>query len=221
MDTTTSEKKELQKTYNKICFINAACEIIDEEGVENISIRKISKKSGFHNSTIYLYFKDLEELIMLSSIKYMRHFSCQLEHLDTPDNASHKFLQIWDFFFECIEDKPNLFNHFFYGSRSDCLSNILETYYKIFPDEKPEYKNEIDPLFFGENITERNLAILSPVLDETGHADKKDYPLINDLIVSYFKYKLELRCKTPTLDNQAQKKEFLDTVRYLTGIPRN
>ena len=62
--------KEEQKRQNARTFINAAQEMIESEGLENISVRKIAQKAGFHNSTIYLYFEDLDQLAMFASLKY-------------------------------------------------------------------------------------------------------------------------------------------------------
>ena len=51
-------EKENQKRQNTIRFIEATQELIETDGLKNLSIRKIADKAGFHNSTIYLYFKD-------------------------------------------------------------------------------------------------------------------------------------------------------------------
>ena len=56
-----NQKEEL-RTQNMIRFIEAARELIDQEGLESLSIRKIAEKAGFHNSTIYLYFRDMDHL---------------------------------------------------------------------------------------------------------------------------------------------------------------
>ena len=55
-------------------FIRAAREIVDLEGVENVSIRKVASLAGFNSATIYLYFKDLDELITLASISYLENY---------------------------------------------------------------------------------------------------------------------------------------------------
>ena len=46
-------QNEELKIQNKIRFIEAAQALIDEDGLEKISIRKIAERAGFHNSTIY------------------------------------------------------------------------------------------------------------------------------------------------------------------------
>ena len=70
--------KELLKRQNTICFIETTRSLIDDIGVKNISIRKIAEKAGFHNSTIYLYFKDVDELILLASLKHFKGYSAAL-----------------------------------------------------------------------------------------------------------------------------------------------
>ena len=61
---------DAQKRQKRIQFINAAKELIDLEGFQSVSIRKIAQRAGFHNSTLYLYFQDLNQLLMLASMKY-------------------------------------------------------------------------------------------------------------------------------------------------------
>ena len=89
--------KEEQKRQNARTFINAAQEMIESEGLENISVRKIAQKAGFHNSTIYLYFEDLDQLAMFASLKYFREYSHSLE-LQSQKNLSptENFLSIWE-----------------------------------------------------------------------------------------------------------------------------
>ena len=46
--------KDKKKLNNIKTFISVTREIINKEGIENVSIRKISNLSKLHNSTIYL-----------------------------------------------------------------------------------------------------------------------------------------------------------------------
>lgn len=41
-------------------ILDAAIEIINEEGYENLTIRKVAKMSGCSNSAIYMRFEDKE-----------------------------------------------------------------------------------------------------------------------------------------------------------------
>ena len=55
--------KELQRRRMMGYFIDAAIQIIDEEGVEAVSARRVAELAGFSYATIYNYFKDLNDLL--------------------------------------------------------------------------------------------------------------------------------------------------------------
>ena len=126
MSLNANNSKELQKKQNTITFINAATEMIAELGIEHISIRKIAEKAGFHNSTIYLYFKDLDELLLLASMKFFQKYSHSFSRLlsKTATTSGETFIKIWDYLkiLTTVFKWPNLFFNFFYGKRSDDLT---------------------------------------------------------------------------------------------------
>ena len=106
-------QNEELKIQNKIRFIEAAQALIDEEGLEKISIRKIAERAGFHNSTIYLYFRDMDELVMLATMKHFDQYSQALSRLSTQNlSAADTFLAIWSFYGHTVFRKPQIFYNF-------------------------------------------------------------------------------------------------------------
>ena len=92
---------DMQKRENLIHFIKITQQIIEAEGIRKVSIRKIAALSGFHNSTIYLYFSDLDELIMLASITRFQQYSAALERQSEKQaDAYDNFFNIWECFCE-------------------------------------------------------------------------------------------------------------------------
>lgn len=55
--------KELQSQRMKRYFIDAAKEILAEDGVKKLSVRKVGDRAGYSYATIYNYFRDLNELL--------------------------------------------------------------------------------------------------------------------------------------------------------------
>lgn len=153
--------KEEQKRQNARTFINAAQEMIESEGLENISVRKIAQKAGFHNSTIYLYFEDLDQLAMFASLKYFREYSHSLE-LQSQKNLSptENFLSIWELFVDTMLKKPHIFYNFFYGKRSDNLPEIMNRYYEIFPEERTSSPKRSSPCILGKILMSGALSFL-------------------------------------------------------------
>jgi len=56
-------KKEIKANRVKTVFITTAKEMIKGDGIEALSIRKVAQKSGYAMSTIYAYFKNIDDLL--------------------------------------------------------------------------------------------------------------------------------------------------------------
>lgn len=56
----------LKRKRIMIYFIEAAEKLIRQNGIENLSIRKIATEAGYNSATIYNYFNDLEQLTMFA-----------------------------------------------------------------------------------------------------------------------------------------------------------
>ena len=59
------KNKEIQEERIKGYFIEAAKEMLKGEGLKSISVRNIADRAGYSYTTLYNYFKDLNELIFL------------------------------------------------------------------------------------------------------------------------------------------------------------
>ena len=219
MDTLELLELEPSKKDTIIAFVTAAQELIDEEGLRSISVRKIASKAGFHNSTIYLYFQDLNQLTMLASIKYLQEYSQLLEKISLEKHSTSKnFLAIWEFFFDSIMANPFVFRNFFFSKHSQNLKKTIHLYYQLFPEEKRTFTHNIEEMFYGENIITRSMMILTPLLEEDNLLTKDNIEMINEVIVSYCKYKLDLKCELADFDVEMHKKSFLAALVHIIGL---
>lgn len=57
------KNKEIQMGRMWKYFVDATAEIIEEEGLENVTIRKVADKAGYNSATIYNYFSEVSHLI--------------------------------------------------------------------------------------------------------------------------------------------------------------
>lgn len=221
MTSPKNNEKEEQKRMNTIRFIDAARQLIDSDGLEQVSIRKIADKAGFHNSTIYLYFKDLDQLIMLASVKYFREYSQALaKESQKKRHPADNFTAVWSIFAHSIFKKPQIYYNFFFGKRSSNLQDIMNTYYDIFPEERENLSEELESMYFGRNIYERSLKILEPMIQENTAVTSENLRIINETIVSYCKYKLELKCIDESLDSLKLTADILDVIHLVTGVSK-
>lgn len=210
---------DAQKRQKRIQFINAAKELIDLEGFQNVSIRKIAQRAGFHNSTLYLYFQDLNQLLMLASMKYFGEYSHALNHLSHEARTPiEQFIKIWNYFFDTVLEEPLVFYNFFFGKDSDNLYNIMNTYYELFPEEREYFSDDIEIMYFGRNLTERSLHLLKILLSEDTAVTPDNLEILNEISVAYCKYKIEYKCQNPEADSALIKEEFRAAISCLFGL---
>lgn len=209
-----------EKRKKAIAFVEATQQLIDSEGLENISIRKIAEKAGFHNSTIYLYFKDADQLILLASLRHFNEYSHKLaERSSTPSNPQENFLAIWQVFGESVFQKPQIFRNFFFGKYSDQLTPIIILYYRLFPEERGIYTEEIEAMYYGGNINDRCLKILKPLTQvDSLLVNEENLHLVNTIIVACLKALLDYACSSPEVSGEELNNRLMQMIRHVTGV---
>ena len=174
-------------------FVLATREMIENEDFDNIHIRRIADKAGFHNSTLYSYFKDSEYLISLASVKVFEDYSHSLAELSKRNLSEYEnFMEIWKFFCLNAFKFPEIYNNLFFGKHSNNLTSIFEEYYSIFPDEEQKHSASIHKMYVGKNLNMRCYDILEPLVGLTNiRLNKGNLTLANNLIIASFKSLLE------------------------------
>lgn len=213
-------EKDVEKRKKAVAFVEATQDLIDSEGLEKISIRKIAEKAGFHNSTIYLYFKDANQLILLASLKHFNEYSHKLaDYSAIIAGPEEKFLAIWRAFGETVFNKPHIFRNFFFGKYSDQLTPIITQYYRLFPEEKAAYSQEIEAMYYGGNISDRCLQILEPLARvESTLVTEENLQLVNTIIVGCLKQLLDQACADPSLDPEAVNAQLIRMICHVVGL---
>ena len=200
-------EKDEQKAKNAICFIKATQELLDTEGIEKLSIRKIAEKAGFHNSTIYLYFKDIQHLILLASLKHFTEYNHSLaEYSQRKCSPEETFFAIWEAFGKTVLQNPTIFYNFFFGKYSQNLTPIILQYYELFPEEKEEYIN----------IIENNNTLLLQLV-----GDILDLSKIESGTLEFVYSDIDLNALFQELEESARLRQKNDAVviRYLPEMP--
>ncbi|MDR1801581.1 MAG: TetR/AcrR family transcriptional regulator [Lachnospiraceae bacterium] len=215
---TEPERAQLKRN-NAALFINTTQEMMDSEGMANLSIRKVADKTGFHNSTIYLYFNDFDELLLLASMKHFKEYAHALGELSKKDYcATQLFLLVWEHFCDSCFKYPDIFYNFFYGKRSNDIESIMKKYYSIFPDELSTFSPEIESMYFGNNHSERSFMMLKPLINEDTSVTQDNVNMINDVIIGHCKYILEQLCEDESKDCEHTKAEFIKMLKHICGI---
>ncbi len=213
-----------QKAEKVRSFILVTREMIETHNFGDIHIRKIAEKAGFHNSTIYSYFKDADYLIALSSVKFFEKYSKALSELSTKDlSEEESFFEIWKLFCLNAFESPAIYNHFFLGRHSNDLTKIFNEYYALFPEEKQKHSDKINTMYFGKNLSVRCLEILKPLVNsENTRLTEDNLEIANKIIISVFKNLLATAIQKTGFElseysPEALTEEFLTSLKFVVN----
>jgi AcrR family transcriptional regulator len=90
---TIAERKEKQKADIKKMILDASMKLFVEEGFENVTIRRIADLIHYSPTTVYLYFKDKNEIFYrLHELGFekLAHANLNLANIENPLIRLHK-----------------------------------------------------------------------------------------------------------------------------------
>lgn len=158
------EKRKRIMSY----FIQATIELMEEEGIENLSVRKVANRAGYNGATLYHYFSNLEELELFASMKcldeYVRDISL---HKQEYCNFKEWYLEQWREFCKYSFKRPRIYHFIFFSSEG--TKNMLEVfrkYYEIYPHEKGKHVETYEEFLQKGDFLKRNEMVLRSVAAE-------------------------------------------------------
>ena len=161
------EEMNIKKKRVMMYFIEATQELILDEGLEKLSIKKIAEKAGYNSATIYNYFENLEVLILYASINYLKDYLNDLKNEITADMKAIEVYEIvYKIFTKHSFEQPEIFHTLFFGKYSYKLENIIKKYYEIFPDEIEGHIDLTKAMLIQGNIYDRDLPIINKMVKE-------------------------------------------------------
>ncbi|WP_139751652.1 TetR/AcrR family transcriptional regulator [Clostridioides difficile] len=208
--------KELQKKRILMYFIEAAQNIMENEGIENITLRKVADIAGYNSSTLYKYFKNLDHLISFASIKYFKDYNLNISRcIENVNDEYKKYIIMWKLFCKHSFDNAQAFYQVFFNLSSDELSYITKQYYDMFPEDLGIHDSDISLMITGESIKERNKILLNNLVD-TGYIPAKDLDIINDIIISFYQNLLFLKKNTgKNSDDDELTMKMISSIEYI------
>lgn len=167
-------KKDIQKKRMMGYFIDAAKQIIEREGIQSLSVRKVGDIAGYSYATIYNYFKDLNTLLHYCILDYLDEcYKYVIERLegsidnesDVNDRARIELMSLS--YAEYFIKNPNRFQLMFVEDLGEPPDEILERFYK--PAVGVLLYNEIRKYAYKKNLNPKDAETLSDVISYSMH----------------------------------------------------
>ena len=210
---------------NRVSIINAAMDMIRKTGISSVSARSLAQHSDINSALIYRYFTDIDEVILFACVHILQDYSREMMSAGRKAEASDPdisdldlYLLSWEIFCKHAFARPEEYMILFFSKHSHRLYDVIGQYSELFP-----YKGSADDdiilqgMFRTSNLRNRNLVVLSPILD--GKKTEDEIMLINDLTVSYF-YALLTQSSDPNEGTtpEQQSRSMLKACKYLLEL---
>ena len=188
---------EKERSQIMISFLRATREVIDTEGLEQVSIRKIADRTEMNSATLYLYFSNVNVLITMALLSYLENYCRTLaddnQKMKTPEDV---LMHTWDVFCRYAVENPAVFYHIFYADHTATLTDIVDEYYRLFPEHLQDIEGPVLDMLREGSLTERSWKVFWPVAGARGISEE-NARMANDMLVAYFRALLEARQKNP------------------------
>ena len=129
------ERKKYFKDLSRKDYIERAYEIIEREGVEAVSIRRMAREFGCSSTSMYRYFTNVEELIYYANIIFLDEYLQRLKEQEGGwQDIWDRHFGIWEGYCRTAFDHPRAFNILFFSTTSKKLTNAIREFYEMFPE---------------------------------------------------------------------------------------
>ena len=217
MESIKERNKEIQRKRKMMYFIEATQKIMEEEGTDHVTIRRVADIAGYNSATIYNYFKNLNHMIAFASIQYLENYNKEfLEAIKQYDDEYEKFIVEWKVFFKNAFEHPIAFEYIFFSGNEN-IGEIMKEYYEIFPvevDSKDDLE-EMHELLKLANFGYRNEKCLEE-FSKGGYIKKENIGIINEITKCIALEYISIAAKQKEgFDKDKYIKKFISCINYL------
>lgn len=106
------EEKPYHHGNLEIALIEAGLAIVDKEGLESMSLRRVAAACGVSHAAPYKHFKNKEELLNAMQKYVEKHFATVLEKSVEDANAPHAMLDMAKAYLRFFMENPHYFSFF-------------------------------------------------------------------------------------------------------------
>ncbi len=160
------DQKDIKKIRTIKVFIDAASQIIEEEDIESVTIRKVAKIAGYNSATIYNYFDNCNQLIFFAATKFLKDYVQEMpDYIARGENELEKLILMWECF--CLHSfrKPKIFYAIFADDIGGRPGTLLKNYYQLYPEDLGSPPEELIPMLVETRLSRRTSISMEPVLE--------------------------------------------------------
>jgi AcrR family transcriptional regulator len=120
------ERKEREKERRRQQIMVAAKRVFSDKGFNRSTMEEIAKEAELSPGTLYLYFKNKDELYASLSLRVLQYLLMRLEHVNREESLScdERFKALKDAMYDLYEFDPSILMNMFHLQSGDSLKNL-------------------------------------------------------------------------------------------------
>ena len=168
------ERKEREKERRRQQIMVAAKRVFSVKGFSKATMEDIAKEAELSPGTLYLYFKNKDELYASLSLRILQYLLTRLEHVNTEKdiNPEQRMESLKEAMYDVYEFDPLILVNMFHLQSSESLKNLT-----------PQLLSEIKEL--SKNSLEAMAKVFEEGIDKGAFVEKKPLAL-SDIIWALF-----------------------------------
>lgn len=130
------ERKEREKERRKQQIIVAAKRVFSEKGFGKATMEDIAQQAELSPGTLYLYFKNKEELYASLSLRILQYLHIRVEHVvnELDKDPNERIKALTDAMFDVYQFDPLILINMFHLQSSETLKNLSPPLLKEIED---------------------------------------------------------------------------------------
>ncbi|MFO7713264.1 TetR/AcrR family transcriptional regulator [Desulfosarcina sp.] len=123
------ERKEREKERRRQQIIVAAKRVFSEKGFNKATMEDIAKEAELSPGTLYLYFKNKEELYASLSLRILQYLQIRVAHVnkETGLHPDQKLRALMEAMYDVYDFDPLIIINMFHLQSSETLKNLSES----------------------------------------------------------------------------------------------
>lgn len=121
------ERKQREKERRKEEIISAARKVFSAKGFQRATVEEISSEAELSSGTLYLYFKNKEELHTCLSIDMLKYLASEIKKIESYDiSVREKIERYCDIFIDMYDYDANVLINLFHLQSGETLNHLSD-----------------------------------------------------------------------------------------------
>lgn len=168
-------------------YIVKANELINNNGIDSVSIRKLAKEMNCSSANLYRYFSNLDELIYYAQLTELKDYITSLNAAEKIwENVWERYVGVW--YCYCMEAfrKPVAYDLLFFNNYEMALKDAIGEYYRMFPEEIDESSTSFQAMLTNPDFLGRDFEMCKICIQD-GAISYENAVILNRIVCLLYK----------------------------------